>query len=126
MKKKICNSIALCFLSVFLGSLLAEAFKLNVPAFFLSMAVWFFALGVGLCEKGTRFGLLRCLRVYSLVLAFCMNAALVVPLPFFYNHSADALIYVDYWTCLLYGLIFAAAGLVVTTIVLLAVRSKRK
>ena len=121
MKHRLYYSIALSFLSMFASALLSNYFEVNIPAYFLGMSIWFFAVGVGYKEKDVKCNkLLNSLKIYILVIAFCMNTAFAVTVPFFYEDvQSGALVYVDYWTCLLYGLMFSGAGIVITTIVLL-------
>lgn len=128
MNSKQYYSIALSFLSLFASAFLCNYVCVNVPAYFLGMAIWFFAVGVGHdsensnCKKS-----LKNFKYYCLVIAFCMNTAIVATIPFFYEHRRSGdLIYVDYMTCLLYGLIFSAVGIVITTIVLAAKNTKNR
>lgn len=128
MKRKTYYSIALAFVSLFASSLLAGYLKLTLPAFFLGMAIWFCAVGVSANGKSEYSpGRENILKVFALVVSFCMNIAIAAAIVLCYDHNQSGkMIYVDYWTCLLYGLMISAVGIVAAAVCLAIYGKKSK
>lgn len=127
MKRRYCYSSAVAALSLFASVVIGEWCQSTLGAFYVGLAIWFAALGISRTDKsGTPSKAGRIANDYVLAITFCMNIGVAAPIPFLRTLTDRRYIYVPYWSCLLYGLMISAVGIIVVTIIEIVKNKKEK
>lgn len=127
MNKRYCYSSAVAAFSLFASVVIGEWCQSTLGAFYVGLAIWFAALGISRIDKSdkpSKAG--RIANDYVLAITFCMNIGVAAPIPFLRTLTDRRYIYVPYWSCLLYGLMISAVGLIVVTVIEIVKNKKEK